>query len=367
MPTDASAWPWRGLACALLAALLAHAMALMLAKNHFVFSFHGPASTMPLRIRMIEPVPAPLQLPAAEPAKLPLLPQQKAPRAQNAQSVSTPEQSLSDDAPALVEKSQSIEPNQASSGVERAQLATKTIAVSELSIEANGTQSASTSGGSTEPKMIYPANARLQFDGTFMNKGSANAGSAVLIWRSDGSRYELSLEAATLVLLSRREKSEGTISAQGITPERYSSARTGRSEQATHFRYDIQRIQFSNNKPDDVLYVGTQDRLSALIQLAGIIRGNLVSLPKLGSIKMPVAGLESADFWEFQLHGTESINVPAANMQALKLSRAPRNEFDQRLELWLSPQLGYLPIRIRQSSATAPDQDFTDLVLRKLP
>jgi hypothetical protein len=216
-------------------------------------------------------------------------------------------------------------------------------------------------------KLSYPASAQLQFDGVFMNKGSANTGSGVLSWKIDGASYELSLEAKAMLILSRTEKSEGQLSPQGLAPQRYSSVRTGRSEQATHFRPEIGKIQFSNNKPDEVLLVGGQDRLSAMIQLAGIIGGDPERYKIVNRISMQVAGLDRAEVWEFNIQGASDINVPAANMQALKLSRTPRNEYDQRLEIWLSPQLGYLPIRIRQSSVTAPDQDFTELVLRKLP
>jgi Protein of unknown function (DUF3108) len=200
-----------------------------------------------------------------------------------------------------------------------------------------------------------------------MRKGSSSSGSGVMSWNIDGSSYNLSLEASALLIFTQTERSEGKLSPQGLAPERYSSTRTGRSEQATHFLPEQGKIKFSNNKPDEVLLVGAQDRLSALIQLAGIIGGDIERYKIVNRISMQVAGLDSAEIWEFNLQGISDINVPAANMQALKLSRTPRNEYDQRLEIWLSPQLGYLPIRIRQSSATAPDQDFTDLVLRKLP
>jgi hypothetical protein len=175
------------------------------------------------------------------------------------------------------------------------------------------------------------------------------------------------LEATALVIFNRTERSEGKLSPQGLAPERYSSTRTGRSEQATHFMPEIGKIKFSNNKPDETLLVGAQDRLSALVQLAGIIGGDPERYKIVNRIQMQVAGLDGAEVWEFNLQGVSDITVPAANMQALKLSRTPRSEFDQRIELWLSPQLGYLPIRIRQSSATTPDQDFYDLVLRRLP
>jgi hypothetical protein len=367
-----NAWPWRGLGLALLFAVLAHLAAYMLATSRFAFSFQPPAENMTLSTRMIDPVPVSLLPPAPAPVVNP----------QPKKSDSTPTATPARKAPAparidnsavTMEKETKIEPNQPVAGKESAQSATETVASiqpTEPTVSSAVFQTTAPASGAPAPhgmKLSYPASATLQFEGTFMSRGSAQSGSGVLSWKIDGSSYELSLEATALLILSRTEKSEGVLSPQGLAPKRYSSVRTGRSEQATHFRPEIGKIQFSNNKPDEVLLVGAQDRLSALIQLAGIIGGDVERYKIVNRIQMQVADLDKAELWEFNLQGISDINLPAANMQALKLTRTPRNEFDQRLEIWLSPQLGYLPIRIRQSSASTPDQDFTDLVLRRLP
>ena len=46
---------------------------------------------------------------------------------------------------------------------------------------------------------------------------------------------------------------------------------------------------------------------------------------------------------------------------AFKLSRAPRREFDTRVELWYAPSMNYLPVRIRVTQANG---DFVDQELR---
>jgi Protein of unknown function (DUF3108) len=368
VPRYSERWPWRGLAWALLAAVLAHVITLMLATNRFTFSFKNTADNTTMTTRMIDPVPVSL-LPQA-PAQVSQPSKKKEPAISAAPASKPPEPARTESSATPPEKEIKIEPNQPVAGKESALNATETVAISSPTVESNITQTAAPASGAPTPpglKLSYPASAKLQFDGTFMNKGSANSGSGVLSWNIDGSSYNLTLEATALVIFNRTERSEGKLSPQGLAPERYSSTRTGRSEQATHFMPEIGKIKFSNNKPDEVLLVGAQDRLSALIQLAGIIGGDIERYKIVNRIQMQVAGLDSAEVWEFNLQGVSDINVPAANMQALKLSRTPRNEYDQRLEIWLSPQLGYLPIRIRQSSATTPDQDFTDLVLRKLP
>ena len=43
-----------------------------------------------------------------------------------------------------------------------------------------------------------------------------------------------------------------------------------------------------------------------------------------------------------------------------KLLRLPRRDYDQKAELWLAPDLGYVPVRIRLTQANG---DFADLRL----
>ena len=258
-----------------------------------------------------------------------------------------------------------IEENQPKVAADTAVSATETVAM--IPSDAQVDPIATSLGAPTDPKLAYPGSAKLQLDGKFARKGNVQTGSGLLSWRTDGSSYALSLEATAMVILSQAETSVGTLSAQGLQPQTYNSKRTGRSEQATHFRAALGKIQFSNNKPDAVLLAGAQDRLSVLIALAGIVGGDPERYAKVNRIQMQVATLDNAEVWEFNIEGAVELAVPAGTLQALKLSRTPRNEFDQRLEIWLSPQLGYLPIRIRQSSVTAPSEDYVDLVLQKLP
>ena len=44
-------------------------------------------------------------------------------------------------------------------------------------------------------------------------------------------------------------------------------------------------------------------------------------------------------------------------VMAFKLTRAPRREFDTRVELWYAPSMNYLPVRIRVTQANG---DFID-------
>jgi Protein of unknown function (DUF3108) len=216
-------------------------------------------------------------------------------------------------------------------------------------------------------RLQYPPNARLEFEVVRVQRGQSTAGSGFLSWKSNGGEYELQHEYSILGSASFTQQSLGLLDTMGLAPERFSNKPLNRSEQAAHFRRTQGVVQFSNNKPEAPLLPGMQDRLSVLLQLAGIIGGDPGRYEVVNRIAVPVVGLDDAEMWELNLEKALDITVPAANMRAIKLVRKPRHEFDQLLEVWLAPQMGYLPIRIRQSDQLNPEANFTDLSLKRLP
>ncbi|RZL94907.1 MAG: DUF3108 domain-containing protein [Variovorax sp.] len=78
-------------------------------------------------------------------------------------------------------------------------------------------------------------------------------------------------------------------------------------------------------------------------------------------ISVQTVGPRDADVWVFNVEGEEQVHVPAGDFMARKLTRSPRREFDHKLELWLASDIGYLPVRIRQTEA---DGDVIDMQLR---
>ena len=64
-----------------------------------------------------------------------------------------------------------------------------------------------------------------------------------------------------------------------------------------------------------------------------------------------------AEPWVFTVEGEEQLQLPGGNVAALKLTRNPRKEFDQKVELWLAPGMDYVPVRLR---LTQPNGDWVD-------
>jgi Protein of unknown function (DUF3108) len=142
-----------------------------------------------------------------------------------------------------------------------------------------------------------------------------------------------------------------------LLPERFGDKRVNRSEKAAHFNRipetgsSLGRITFSGNQRAVAIQRGAQDRLSVLVQLAGLVAANPAQFAVAGNVAVQVVSAEGADVWKFVLQGEE----------LLHLVRNPRQEYDPRLELWLAPELGYLPVRIKQTEANG---DTFDLQLR---
>lgn len=178
--------------------------------------------------------------------------------------------------------------------------------------------------------------------------------SAELLWQRAGTAYSARL-AFNALGLSRVQTSRGLIGARGLEPIRFSDKY--RSEVAAHFVREQGKVTFSANTPDVPLLTGAQDRLSILIQLAGMVASAPTRYPPATTVPIQTIGPRDADTWVFTVGETETLSLPGGDQAALKLVRNPRQEFDQKVEVWLAPALDYLPARVRITEANG---DFVD-------
>jgi hypothetical protein len=176
-----------------------------------------------------------------------------------------------------------------------------------------------------------------------------------LQWRHDGSDYEARLELSAPLFPSRVQRSTGRITAEGLAPLRFSDR--ARSEEAAHFQREEGKVSFSTNRPDAPLMAGAQDRLSVLLQLGAMIGGDPAKFPPGTTVTVQTASTRDAEAWEFTVDSEEQLELPGGPVSALKLTRKPRKEFDQRVELWLAPAMDYVPVRLR---LTQPNGDWVD-------
>lgn len=200
-----------------------------------------------------------------------------------------------------------------------------------------------------------PQSVRLNYDIQGQSRGLNYKASGVLDWEQDGSRYNARLVASVFFLGNRTLSSQGEITAEGLAPTRF--ADRARSEQAAHFQADKGKITFSGNTPDAPWQPGAQDRLSVFFQLAGMLSGQPERFVTGTRVPVYTASARAADTWAFQVDGTETLNLPAGETPAIKLTRQSRLEHDQLIEVWFAPSLSYWPVRIR---LTQRNGDFVD-------
>lgn len=194
-----------------------------------------------------------------------------------------------------------------------------------------------------------PASVRIEYDVTGNARGQSYQARSQLLWQQDGQRYEARLELGNATPRSRTQTSSGLVTADGLAPTRFSDKT--RSEQATHFEREQGRIVFSANAPSAPLLAGTQDRLSVLFQLAALVGGDPQRYAMGTRVAIPIAGTRDLDPWMFSVSAVETLSLPGGEVATLKLTREPLREYDQRVELWLAPVLGYLPVRWRWTQA----------------
>jgi len=221
---------------------------------------------------------------------------------------------------------------------------------------------AAAAGNVVGPEALrIPGSVKLSFAVTGQQGASPMQGVfGDLAWLQDGSSYDARLSLKFLFRTIRSQHSTGRIGATGIEPARFSESRKG--EVASHFLRDQGQVMFSNNAPSVPLLPGAQDRLSVVMQLGGMLAGDPARYPGGSRISVQTVGPRDAGVWVFNIEGEERMTVPAGEYAVRKLTRSPRREFDDKVEIWLAPTLGYLPVRMK---LTQPNGDFADMQLRE--
>jgi hypothetical protein len=205
-----------------------------------------------------------------------------------------------------------------------------------------------------------PGSIRLEFKAIGAKDGKNYYGNSELSWQNKGTEYAAVLEVrasfpASLFLKPRILTSEGEVTEIGLAPKRFSDK--SRSERAAHFERDKGKVTFSANTADAPWIAGAQDRMSFFLQLAGMLAGNPAEFVPGNSITLYTVGPTQADTWTFLVEAEEALTVSTGNIPTLKLSRKPRGDFDQKVEVWFAPSLDYLPVKSR---ITEQNGDFVE-------
>lgn len=214
---------------------------------------------------------------------------------------------------------------------------------------------AENTAGTAPPVYAMQAPPSLSVDYAF--RRGALSGQGRLTWQVEGDRYAMALEATgPLAGTLLTQRSSGVLTDQGVVPQRFTDWRRRRSERAVNFEPGTAgepgRIQFSSNAAERPFWPGTQDRLSWMAQLAGIVRAWPGAPPAPGTtIEIDVAGAAGdVQRWQFEVLADEAAATPALLKLQRRLLAAdgelPPGRAGTRVQVWLDPQRHYLPERV---------------------
>jgi hypothetical protein len=203
-----------------------------------------------------------------------------------------------------------------------------------------------------------PASALLSYRLSGQEKGIPYQATGELRWQRNAGAYAMGLSVRAFLLGTRLWRSQGLITAQGLAPVRFSDS--WRSERATHFDGEQNRIVFSSNAPSAALQPGAQDQISLYPQMAALMAQEGGRLQPGARLQVQTATVRDALPWLLTLEQEEMLQVDGQNLRATKWVCQPRNRFDAKVEFWVAAQHDWLPVRIRITQVSG---SFIDLLL----
>lgn len=204
-----------------------------------------------------------------------------------------------------------------------------------------------------------PPSAHLAFEVKGKVSGIRYSANARLEWQIDGQRYRAFQEVRLPLLGSRSQLSTGLVGAEQLRPERFEDSHRNRK-----LRFDPQQgtVLYHQATEPSPIPANTQDRLSVFFQLASLVAAQPQRFSAGQQVQIPTVTFNKQDNWIFEVAGTETLQLPAGALQTIRLRRLTRKDRGQTEEIWLAPELHYLPVRI---VVTEDDGDVIDLKLQK--
>lgn len=161
---------------------------------------------------------------------------------------------------------------------------------------------------------------------------------ARLKWEAQGDRYSLNI-AASMFGKSRAFSSVGSISKDGLAPDRFSDTRDGKLQNEALFDWSSHQLTLhdGNKTIQADLHAGDQDLFSAAFQFA--LQGS-----RMKNFTFSLAsGRKVYPNVAFEILGEKTLKLSGKPVDAILL----RGLFEDRVfDFWLAPQWSNLPVRM---------------------
>lgn len=209
-----------------------------------------------------------------------------------------------------------------------------------------------------DAKVMVPGAGDLSYQVIGLSNGIAyNNGISTLTWRHDGIWYDSKWYFYHVKVGEDTLRANGLVTPQGLAP--VSALQRTKTEQSVRFDYSGRRLQFAPGATDSELPAGgALDRLSTLVQLGALLAGAPERYTPGTAIRIPLTGKGDVTSAAFVIEAEEPITaLDGKTLKTLRLTHTPTREGDPKIEVWLGPQIEYLPVRLR---ITQPNGDFAE-------
>ncbi|MBC3862769.1 DUF3108 domain-containing protein [Undibacterium jejuense] len=206
-----------------------------------------------------------------------------------------------------------------------------------------------------------PPAAELQYSIKAKQSGISLGGSASVKWMVSNHNYQILTETRAMLFGKILDASSvGNIDDFGLAPEKFVEKRFGKPATTTGFNRDSKTISFTASAETYVIKGGEQDRTSATWQLVAQARAAGEKFKPGSEWKMFVAGRRDAEEWTFKVVASEKITTAMGEINTVHISKAPPPDSkDQTLDIWLSPEMEWYPVRLKFSDANGEYIDQT--------
>lgn len=186
---------------------------------------------------------------------------------------------------------------------------------------------------------------------TYQLTSSFADGRAVYNWTREGDNYTITGEAEavgffTLFLEGRiLQESRGTVSAEGLRPERFVERKPNASAEGLEFDWAQRKVTFERgaSRKTEELTDNTVDWLSMIFQMA--------HMPPSGEA-YELRVFTQRRYYKFNLKvlGIEEIEIPLGRVRALHLRHIDPAD-KETVDVWLGVDQHYLPVKLRYPAA----------------
>ena len=191
-------------------------------------------------------------------------------------------------------------------------------------------------------------------------------GTGELQWAWDAERYEARLEGRLAGIPVLTQTSQGGFDEAGVAPVRFTDQRVTGALRAANFQREVGKITFSGPTVAYPLLIGSQDRLSWMIQLAAVVAAEPQRLQDGGKVVIHVVGARGdARLWVFRFVAREEVATASGAVLAAKFVREASDAYDTRVEVWLDPLRHHLPARAVLRAG--PDDEGLELLVQEAP